>query len=319
MRLGSQGGSQTSSMSTSLTPGIVCTLARASSLSTSPIPQPGAVMDILISTRWPPSGERPRVAGVDQPEIDDVDGDLRVEDGLELLDHMLELERAGVRWSFVGHGAVEAERVGVLGADAGEVTPVGLDGEAAAEGLGHHHALASPQRHLVPARDQGRLAVLLELDRCVSVWAHGHLLRRDPCAVGFEGASQRVPGEGGALHPHRKLPDAGEHRELAQLRRGRPRRWALRSPWRGQRPKRARASSSRLALERRGHQRGRGLGDGASGALEGDVGDAAVGELHVERELVAAQRVVALGRPVGALELAEVPRRLRLWSRITSW
>ena len=50
-----------------------------------------------------------------------------------------------------------------------------------------------------------------------------------------------------------------------------------------------------------------GLSDGASGALEGDVGDAAVGELHVERELVAAQRVETLGRPGGALELAKVP------------
>ena len=76
-------------------------------------------------------------------------------------------------------------------------------------------------------------------------------------------------------------------------------------PWKRveQRP----ASLDRPALERLGHQRRRGLGDGAAGAFEGDVADRAVVELHVDLQPVAAQRVVALGawrRSIGA----EVPR-----------
>ena len=74
-----------------------------------------------------------------------------------------------------------------------------------------------------------------------------------------------------------------------------------------------------LALERRRHQRGRGLGDGAAGALEGDVRDEAVRELHVERELVAAQGVEALGRVGWRPSSSPKFRGCLLWSRITSW
>jgi len=49
------------------------------------------------------------------------------------------------------------------------------------------------------------------------------------------------------------------------------------------------------------------LGDGATVALEGNVGDGTVNHLKVERQLVAAQRVDGLHRPARALELAEVP------------
>ncbi len=67
-----------------------------------------------------------------------------------------------------------------------------------------------------------------------------------------------------------------------------------------------------LALESRGHERGRSDRDRASRALEGDVIDAIVEELHVERDLVATERVHALdgarrvGEPAEVLRMATV-------------
>src|SRR5690606_1976814 len=63
------------------------------------------------------------------------------------------------------------------------------------------------------------------------------------------------------------------------------------------------------ALDPLGHQRGRRHRDRAAAALELDVRDASVAELHVEGHPVAAERVDALDDPVRILDLAEIPRR----------
>ena len=56
-----------------------------SSFSTSPIPQPGAVSVKRTSALLPPSGPRRDLALVDEAEVHDVDGDLRVVAGAELV------------------------------------------------------------------------------------------------------------------------------------------------------------------------------------------------------------------------------------------
>lgn len=59
---------------------------------------------------------------------------------------------------------------------------------------------------------------------------------------------------------------------------------------------------------RLGHERIGGLEDGASFALEGNVGDGTSGEFEVEPELVATQRVDSLGRPGRTIDRAGVSR-----------
>ena len=58
----------------------------------------------------------------------------------------------------------------------------------------------------------------------------------------------------------------------------------------------------RAALEHVGHHRGRGLADGAALAFELDVGDPAIlAQLQIDRDPVAAQRIVALRLVAGAV------------------
>ncbi len=57
---GFQGGSKTTSTCTSPTPSTSSTRRRTSSASTGPMPQPGAVSVIWMSTRWRPSGRAPK-------------------------------------------------------------------------------------------------------------------------------------------------------------------------------------------------------------------------------------------------------------------
>ena len=64
----------------------------------------------------------------------------------------------------------------------------------------------------------------------------------------------------------------------------------------------------RLALQRLGHQRGRRGGDGAAAALEARRLDHAVGDVQMQRQAVAAQRVEALGMVRGLGQRAEVVR-----------
>ena len=66
-----------------------------------------------------------------------------------------------------------------------------------------------------------------------------------------------------------------------------------------------------LALDEVGEHRGRRLADRAAAALEPDLlDDVALAEPDRDRDLVAAQRVLALRRRVGVLEQPVVPRAL---------
>src|SRR6266850_3633309 len=127
---------------------------------------------------------------------------------------------------------------------------------------------------------------------------------RRACSV--ESGTQRMPGQGGALHARGKLPDAGEHGELAQLLGI---DFALGSLADHRVDPLEERFRLRLGLLLQGgrHQRGRSLGDGAAGALEADVLDHVAGELQVQRDLIAAERIDPLRVPVGPLRLAEVP------------
>ena len=123
---------------------------------------------------------------------------------------------------------------------------------------------------------------------------------------------QRVPGQGGALDPDRKLAHALEDGELAELaRRPRPARWGRRSaaretprtappPRRRVLPLTASVISDAEALEM-AHPSRRNLMSTMPSSVE----------LQIDRQPVAAQRVVALGAEWSASsQLAEVPRLL---------
>src|SRR2546425_9261876 len=66
--------------------------------------------------------------------------------------------------------------------------------------------------------------------------------------------------------------------------------------------------AQRLTLDAVGHHRSRRFRDRASRPLEAGVLDHAVLDLQVERQPIPAERVVALGVPVGAFHRAEVAR-----------
>ena len=80
-----------------------------------------------------------------------------------------------------------------------------------------------------------------------------------------------------------------------------------------------RASATVLPFTRVGHQRRRRLRDRAARALEADVRDDVAVERQVQRQPVAAQRVVALGVRGWRRSIARKFRGRLLWSRMTSW
>src|SRR5919106_5180025 len=117
---------------------------------------------------------------------------------------------------------------------------------------------------------------------------------------GFEG----MPREGGAFDADGELAHPGEHGELAQragisLTAGDQAVEAL--------EQRVRLGHG-LALERLGHQRGRGGRDGAPGALERDVLHAVSRDVEEDLQAVAAERIVPHGRAVRIRQGAEIPR-----------
>ena len=64
----------------------------------------------------------------------------------------------------------------------------------------------------------------------------------------------------------------------------------------------------RLALQHLGHQRGRRGRDRAAAPLEADIGDAVAVEREIDRDPVAAQRVVAARQMRRMFERAEIAR-----------
>src|SRR6266446_596632 len=131
-------------------------------------------------------------------------------------------------------------------------------------------------------------------------------LGRDRRSCSVESGAQRMPGQGGALHARGELPDAREHGELAQLLGIDLAPGSLADHRVDPLEERFRLCLG-LLLQRGRHQRGRGLGDGAAGALEADVLDHVAGELQVQRDLIAAEWIDPVGSPVGPLRLGEVP------------
>ena len=120
---------------------------------------------------------------------------------------------------------------------------------------------------------------------------------------------ERVPREAGAFHAHGILTNAAEDRQLAE-RVG----FDLRARRRGHQPvervEQLVGLVERLALERVGHQRRRRLGDRAAGALEPQILDHVALEVEVDRDFVAAQRVVALRVAVVGIRDPEIPGSL---------
>src|SRR6266849_2619590 len=102
--------------------------------------------------------QRHGLAVIDEAEVHEVDGDLRVEHRPQLLPDPLLIERAFACRGLHG-GWPLAERVGVLVGDAEEGPLVRGHGELAAQRLRDRHSRAFGKHHLGPARDLGRLAV----------------------------------------------------------------------------------------------------------------------------------------------------------------
>src|SRR5262245_12007666 len=113
------------------------------------------------------------------------------------------------------------------------------------------------------------------------------LLGRNRILLFVQGGAQRVPAERGALHAGRELSDAREGLELPEI---------LAAAFAGHH--RVVLVEHRLDLVARAalyglrHQRGGGRRDRAAEALELEVVDRPALHADVERELVAAERVV---------------------------
>ncbi len=120
------------------------------------------------------------------------------------------------------------------------------------------------------------------------------------------GRLQRVPGQARALHARRVLAHAAERRELVEVL---GRLMVVRT---GQEVVHLIEQSQRVgtvgAFHALGHQRRRRDGDRTAAAFEADVLDVPVADLHVQRELVAAQWVDGRDHARGVAELAEIAR-----------
>src|SRR5579862_1450253 len=128
-------------------------------------------------------------------------------------------------------------------------------------------------------------------------------------SAALEGGAQGVPGQAGALDAHGELGDARENGELAECRGVFLRLLLTRHQPMEALEKRLRFRP-RLPLQARRHHRGRGLRDRAARALEADLPDHVSLEANVHRDLVPAERVVALRAAVRPLQDLEVTRPL---------
>src|ERR1700674_6050371 len=106
-----------------------------------------------------------------------------------------------------------------------------------------------------------------------------------------------MPGQGGALHPHRELRRPQKETELADVAS-----FVCLGRLASNEPVKPREQLLCLALgltlEAGGHHRGRSFGDGAARTFKADILDLVILELQEHREVVAAEWVVALRLPV---------------------
>src|SRR5258708_7094558 len=143
-------------------------------------------------------------------------------------------------------------------------------------------------------------------------------LRPGPRRRGRSGRQRRLqsmPGQGGALDPHRVLAHPGERRELAQLGRLAAGGAQLGCPIAGgaaagdqgvEAFEQAPRLLERLAAQRLGHHRGRGGRYGAAHALESDLRDPPLLDAQGDLHPVAAERVVPDGAVAGPGRAAEL-------------
>ena len=188
------------------------------------------------------------LAAVDEAEVHDVDRDLGVVAGLELLPGQLLASclPGGVLGGRAARVGALADRVGVLALDAHQVAVVGHDRVGAAERLRDEDGRARRERDPVAVRDRDHLDVAATA--CAPRASPWSSLRACALAAAVERGLQRVPGQRRALDAHRELAHAREHRQLAELRRdlGRAARAGVTSAWK--RSKSASTSATRLAL-----------------------------------------------------------------------
>jgi len=118
------------------------------------------------------------------------------------------------------------------------------------------------------------------------------------------GCAQRVPGEAGAFDAGREFANAGEDFQAAQvvllafgveIAFDHPVEFV----------KHHFGLFLRLAFDGGGHHRSRGLRDGAARSLEADVFDHVAFHQQIERDLIAAKRVVAFLLAVGCFKPLE--------------
>jgi hypothetical protein len=128
-------------------------------------------------------------------------------------------------------------------------------------------------------------------------------------AFSFERGVHRVPGKARAFDARGKVAHPGENRQTAQMVR---RRFLIQ--FARHHPVKLVKERFRflfaLALDALRHHAGGGLRDGATGALEADIFDNFVFQLQIDRQLVAAERVIALGGAVGRFKPPKVTRLL---------
>ncbi len=112
-----------------------------------------------------------------------------------------------------------------------------------------------------------------------------------------------MPGQDGALDPRREFVDTGKNFEFAHLANhpaGHDHFMDL--------VENLLHLGLGFAFDALGQQRGGGLGDAAAGADEADVLDDIAFGQQEEFQLVAAERVMALGGSGGAAQLVEIAR-----------
>src|SRR5205823_3358828 len=123
----------------------------------------------------------------------------------------------------------------------------------------------------------------------------------------LERVLQDVPREHGALDPDRVLHDTLQGHEVAERRFVGLGLAGHHLAELGRQPE---GLADRLALNGFGHHRGRGLGDGAPGALERDALHATSVHVREDRDLVSAHRVVRGAPKLRTRQLVLVPRIL---------
>src|SRR5688572_13600057 len=125
----------------------------------------------------------------------------------------------------------------------------------------------------------------------------GHRLLR-----ACERRHRRVPRQNGALDTRREFVNTAEDREFADIFRAGPGRDQCADVV----EERANLGLG-LSLERLAQQRGRRFGNRTPAALPPDVLDPSISDPQVHGDMIPAQRIVALGGPVGVRQRAKIP------------